>query len=288
MYSINCSRQLVLWLFVLLVLSACGKRGAQPAEPIDDVTQEVPIEKIPEASADQVEALTDTVPLDSTDWVRDFQRADTYIYISKPKMRLYVVNHNDSVLFSCGIACGLRRGDKQEKDDYRTPEGNFRISGMYESIDWIHKTRDGREVKGCYGPYFLRLATGRFSGIGIHGTNAPGSIGRRASEGCIRVNSQNIVVLHDHYAFEGMPVIVSAERERLPEFLGLGQEPRNAAQWEERRLADSLHHSLQPEATEGDASSSDGINEHSDSSLHSSDRHSHSASSADSSHTSPD
>ena len=66
MYSINCSRQLVLWLFVLLVLSACGKRGAQPAEPIDDVTQEVPIEKIPEASADQVEALTDTVPLDST------------------------------------------------------------------------------------------------------------------------------------------------------------------------------------------------------------------------------
>lgn len=146
------------------------------------------------------------------------------IYISKPAMRLFVVNNSDSVVFSCGIACGIRKGDKTGKGDYRTPEGNFSISGMFNSTDWIHHTRDGRSVKGCYGPRFLRLRTGRFSGIGIHGTNAPGSIGRRASEGCIRVNSANIMTIFDDYAYEGMPVVVSTEDAPLPPFKGLPEE----------------------------------------------------------------
>lgn len=139
-------------------------------------------------------------------------------------MRLFVVNNSDSVVFSCGIACGIRKGDKTGKGDYRTPEGDFSISGMFNSTDWIHHTRDGRSVKGCYGPRFLRLRTGRFSGIGIHGTNAPGSIGRRASEGCIRVNSANIMTIFDDYAYEGMPVVVSTEDAPLPSFKGLPEE----------------------------------------------------------------
>lgn len=151
-------------------------------------------------------------------------RTGLRIYISKPAMRLFVVNNSDSVVFSCGIACGIRKGDKTGKGDYRTPEGDFSISGMFNSTDWIHHTRDGRSVKGCYGPRFLRLRTGRFSGIGIHGTNAPGSIGRRASEGCIRVNSANIMTIFDDYAYEGMPVVVSTEDAPLPSFKGLPEE----------------------------------------------------------------
>ena len=138
-------------------------------------------------------------------------------------MHLFVVNGNDSVVFSCGIACGIRKGDKTGKGDYRTPEGDFSISGMFNSTDWIHRTRDGRAVKGCYGPRFLRLRTGRFSGIGIHGTNAPGSIGRRASEGCIRVNSANIMTIFNNYAYEGMPVVVSGENAPLPPFKGVSE-----------------------------------------------------------------
>lgn len=151
-------------------------------------------------------------------------RTGLRIYISKPAMRLFVVNNSDSVVFSCGIACGIRKGDKTGKGDYRTPEGDFSISGMFNSTNWIHHTRDGRSVKGCYGPRFLRLRTGRFSGIGIHGTNAPGSIGRRASEGCIRVNSANIMTIFDDYAYEGMPVVVSTEDAPLPPFKGLPEE----------------------------------------------------------------
>lgn len=233
-------------LFLFCLLFSCGKKAPETVEepPVEDI---VPIEEVADAPEDQVEALTDTVAVDSTDSHIDFNREGSYIYVSKAKMRLYVVDKNDSVVFSCGIACGIRRGDKQEKGDYRTPEGHFRISGMFESTDWIHRTRDGRNVKGCYGPYFLRLATGRFAGIGIHGTNAPGSIGKRASEGCIRVKTPNIILLRKHYAYDGMPVIVSGERERLPNFKGIGAE----ALTEEDVLAQEKKDSLS--ATEASA-----------------------------------
>lgn len=224
------------FLFLLFSISCHRSKDTNVS---DDPTQEVPIDQIDDAPADQLKALTEEVLPDSTEPDRSFKYDGAYIYVSKPQMRLYVVNANDSVIYSCGIACGLRRGPKQEKDDYKTPEGHFEIAGMFNSSDWIHKRKDGREVKGCYGPYFLRLRTGRFTGIGIHGTNAPGSIGRRASEGCIRVNSANIVVLHDEYAYEGMPVIVSGEREGVPDFKGL----HNDEQAANRSVthADSLH-----------------------------------------------
>lgn len=194
---------------------------------------------LPNATDEQARALTETIEPDSTNLDMSYKYEGSYIYVSKPKMRLYILDRNDSVLFSCGIACGMHKGDKQARDDRRTPEGRFRISGMFDSTDWIHRTNDGREVKGCYGPYFLRIATGRFSGIGIHGTNAPRSIGRRASEGCIRVKSQNIVAIHDHFAYEGMPVIVSGERERLPNFAGLGNEAQGATSLAQKTERDS-------------------------------------------------
>lgn len=219
------SMKLFPFLLLLFLFASCNRKQ-QPTTIDDDPTQEIPVDQIVDAPADQIEALTEVAVPDSTDVDFNFSHPGSYIYVSKPHMRLYVIDANDSVLFSCGIACGLRKGNKEATDDYKTPEGHFSIAGMFDSTDWIHKRKDGREVKGCYGPYFLRLRTGKFTGIGIHGTNAPGSIGRRASEGCIRVNSSNIVILHDEYAYEGMPVIVSGERERLPEFLERANEAK--------------------------------------------------------------
>lgn len=46
-------------------------------------------------------------------------------------------------------------------------------------------------IEGAYGPRFIRLVTPGFSGIGIHGTHDPASIGTRASEGCIRLANEN-------------------------------------------------------------------------------------------------
>lgn len=199
--SFKLVRFLLLGSLVSSFLFSCGK--SKSASTQDEVLNDS-IVLADSASIDSLRSVDNAPSEDETEALVDsakevtpapVNRTGLHIYISKPTMHLFVVNGNDSVVFSCGIACGIRKGDKTGKGDYRTPEGDFSISGMFNSTDWIHRTRDGRAVKGCYGPRFLRLRTGRFSGIGIHGTNAPGSIGRRASEGCIRVNSANIMTI---------------------------------------------------------------------------------------------
>lgn len=227
--SIKLVRFLLLGSLVSSFLFSCGKSKSDSTQ--DEVLNDS-IVLADSASIDSLRSVDNAPSEDETEALVDsakevtpapVNRTGLHIYISKPTMHLFVVNGNDSVVFSCGIACGIRKGDKTGKGDYRTPEGDFSISGMFNSTDWIHRTRDGRAVKGCYGPRFLRLRTGRFSGIGIHGTNAPGSIGRRASEGCIRVNSANIMTIFNNYAYEGMPVVVSGENAPLPPFKGVSE-----------------------------------------------------------------
>ncbi len=213
-------------LVVLLPLMASCKHKSSEALS-DESVEDSLIEKSDLPSADEISSLLDSAKQEKS--VVPERCKGLRIYVSKTTMHLYVVNEADSVVFTCGIACGIRRGNKTEKGDYKTPEGKFHISGIFNSTDWIHHTRDGRDVKGCYGPHFLRLATGRLGGIGIHGTNSPGSIGKRASEGCIRVNSANIITLYKQYAYNGMPVEVSAEGAPLPQFKGLPEQPASSS-----------------------------------------------------------
>jgi lipoprotein-anchoring transpeptidase ErfK/SrfK len=78
----------------------------------------------------------------------------------------------------------------------RTPEGVFPIVQIQNASGWTHDFHDGRgQTKGAYGPYFIRLGTPGWSGIGIHGTHAPGSIGTDVTEGCIRLNNNDIAEL---------------------------------------------------------------------------------------------
>lgn len=206
-------RPLLILLFALTSVCSCKRFMAGTAAD----AQETDTAAIDGRAAErEIAALTDTARQEQPAAKPEERVRGSYIYVSKRQMRLYVLTPSDSILFSCGIACGMGRGNKQEKGDNRTPEGSFRIAGMYDSTDWIHRTKDGREVKGCYGPHFLSIGGCRFVSIGIHGTNMPRSIGRRASEGCIRVLSKNIITLFDKYAYNGMRVIVSGEDDDLP------------------------------------------------------------------------
>lgn len=128
-----------------------------------------------------------------------------FLIVNKQTMTVTLMGMDGSKRLEFGIACGLKYGRKRVKDDYKTPEGYFTISQIGNSTLWPHETRDGRFVYGCYGPKFMRIK--QFPMIGIHGTNAPASIGHRASEGCIRLNSKDIVVLAEQ-CYVGMPVII--------------------------------------------------------------------------------
>lgn len=134
------------------------------------------------------------------------------IVISKERFLLFVVNSKCDTLFSAPIGVGSNYGNKQKKGDRRTPEGIFKIVKIHDSSKWTHDFKDGYGIrKGAYGPFFFRLKTPRFSGIGIHGTCFPEQIGTRCSEGCIRMNNSDLIKLRK-FVFVGMQCVIEKDR----------------------------------------------------------------------------
>lgn len=96
------------------------------------------------------------------------------------------------------VALGKNPGQKQVSGDMKTPEGTFPVDEIIDASSWSHDFHDGKGViQHAYGPWFISLDTrslskGKWEGIGIHGTHDPASIGTRASEGCIRMNNEDL------------------------------------------------------------------------------------------------
>lgn len=136
----------------------------------------------------------------------------TSILIRKSEFRLYLLV-NGNVVQSWPIALGKNAGQKEVVGDMKTPNGSFPVDEVLGSSDWTHDFGDGKgEIAGAYGPYFISLDTstlsgGAWDGIGIHGTHDPASIGTRASEGCIRMNNEDLRALKE-YVNVGMQVTI--------------------------------------------------------------------------------
>lgn len=122
------------------------------------------------------------------------------IRISKAEYKLHLFRGSEKVK-SYEIAVGKNAGDKQRRGDNRTPEGKFVVSQVQSSRHWEHDFGDGKgAIRGAYGPWFIRLDTGSnrtrsgkaWTGIGIHGTHDPGSIGTMATEGCVRMKNEEL------------------------------------------------------------------------------------------------
>lgn len=131
------------------------------------------------------------------------------IVVSKQDMRLRVYDYKGTRLMDYGIACGKNFGQKHKVGDMKTPEGMFFVQSIEDASERTHDFGDGRgEIQGAYGPYFIRLDTPGNKGIGIHGTHDPLSIGTRATEGCIRLNNNDLVELVN-VVRPGMMVLVT-------------------------------------------------------------------------------
>lgn len=128
-----------------------------------------------------------------------------WILVSKGQYRLSLYRGRDLVK-TYNVAIGKNPGNKRRVGDNRTPEGQFRVLSIENASTWKHDFGDGKgEIAGAYGPWFIRLDTGGWKGIGIHGTHAPDSLGTMASEGCIRMNNDEIRDLKN-YAYRNMIV----------------------------------------------------------------------------------
>ena len=136
-----------------------------------------------------------------------------FIVINKTDLTLSLIDQNGNTIKEYLISCAENFGNKLRRGDHKTPEGFFNINQILNSSALTHDFHDGRgEIEGAYGPWFLRLDVPGFHDIGIHGTNNPSSIGGRNSEGCIRMNNDDISELKT-FAFLGMNVIILPDDE---------------------------------------------------------------------------
>ncbi len=143
-----------------------------------------------------------------------------YIVISKETMTLAVFGANGDKIAEYPVAMGRNLGNKQKAGDNKTPEGKFEIQQIQDARAWTHDFRDGKgEIKGAYGSHFIRLLTPPHKGIGIHGTHDPSSIGKRATEGCIRLRNEDLLELVK-LVYVGMPVtILTSEKDKAADEL---------------------------------------------------------------------
>ncbi|HNW36454.1 MAG TPA: L,D-transpeptidase family protein [Candidatus Ozemobacteraceae bacterium] len=94
--------------------------------------------------------------------------------------------------------------NKKVEGDSRTPEGTFKI--MNKAKNPVYKGIPGGASNNPLGTRWMGLNTWGGS-IGMHGTSAPGSIGSRASHGCVRMYTADAEELFDLVRV-GTPVII--------------------------------------------------------------------------------
>ena len=126
------------------------------------------------------------------------------ILIKKSAYTLYLLDDKNTVIKSYDCTIGKNPGQKQKRGDMKTPTGTFLVDEIDDASGWTHDFGDGKgEIKGAYGPWFISLDTdwmskGAWGGIGIHGTHKPHVMRAMDSEGCIRLQNQNVEELKQY------------------------------------------------------------------------------------------
>lgn len=117
------------------------------------------------------------------------------LVVEKNQHQLTVFS-GDGPIKSYRVAVGRNQGNKQSVGDLRTPEGVFTVHRIHDARHWVHDFDDGKGViAGAYGPIFIRLDTPPWKGIGLHGTHDDASLGTDATEGCIRMQNDELLEL---------------------------------------------------------------------------------------------
>lgn len=133
-----------------------------------------------------------------------------FVIVDKRSMNVILYNRFGVEIERYRMCCSRNYGTKHARRDNRTPEGFFSAGLTYDSTDWLYTDDDGHtsQVKGQFGPRFIRITNPVTTQVGIHGTCAPWSLGRRSSHGCIRIHNDNILKLVE-YVTQGMPIIIN-------------------------------------------------------------------------------
>lgn len=203
----------VMWALALMALSAAAhgeEKQEQPPIPADRTEKPAEIEKAPanpkkpdrrDGPPDRPTVSQSAEPQKAS---ADGQATLTrFILISIPDRQLAFVD-NGQVVKVYPIAVGGRHTP--------SPEGNFTIISHVANPTWSHRGKVVGPGKG--NPVGSRWMGLSLKGYGIHGTNAPRSIGKAASHGCFRMGKQDVEELFKLVRV-GDTVTVRAERDEL-------------------------------------------------------------------------
>ena len=173
---------------ITAVLAACGSEKKQKEQqPVQPILEQQDAELIAPATVEDMMATVEEIAEDGD------KSIPGYIVISKESMTLKLYDKNGKVIYLFPVAVGKNYGNKKVNGDMKTPEGVFEIQQIQPASSWGHDFNDGKGmIPHAYGDWFIRLLTPPHKGIGIHGTHAPESIGTRATEGCIRLQNENL------------------------------------------------------------------------------------------------
>ncbi len=111
------------------------------------------------------------------------------VVVRKSQFVLELVTSGGTERFPVAVGSNPDGADKQAEGDCRTPEGEFAVVSIEDSSDWKHEGRT------AYGPFFVRLSCPPWTGIGIHGTDDPGSVGTRSTLGCVRLRNEDLLAV---------------------------------------------------------------------------------------------
>lgn len=92
-----------------------------------------------------------------------------------------------------------------------TPVGTYRIVARYLNPTWYPPEGGPPVPPGPDNPLGSRFLALSLAGYGLHGTNAPGSIGRAVSRGCVRLSEEDVALLW-RWAYRGLPVRIVYRR----------------------------------------------------------------------------
>lgn len=139
-------------------------------------------------------------------------RSGAYYLVVDKKEHVLAVRRYGATVATYPVAIGKVEGQKEREGDYKTPEGVFPVVEIWDASAWTHDFGDGKgDIAHAYGPWFFYLDTtalsyGTWDGIGIHGTHDPSSLGTNASEGCIRMDNEQLQEVRNRYIQVGTAV----------------------------------------------------------------------------------
>ena len=133
------------------------------------------------------------------------ERAESYLIVNKANNKLALIQDN-KVVKILPVATG--------RSNELTPEGTFKIIVKAKNPYYRKLNIPGGDPRNPLGTRWIGFDANGTDGrtYGVHGTNAPWSIGKYISNGCIRMNNKDVEWLYEQVPLNSTIAITLSDK----------------------------------------------------------------------------